>query len=203
MTEISHIFFDVGGVVLTNGWDHMNREEAAQAFGYNFEKSDKIHAEISEDFDAGRIALDDYLEKVVFNKKREFTKEKFVEFMQSRSKPYDSTFEVLEKLCETGKYHLSTLNDESLELNEYRIKKFELNKYFRNFFSSCYLGIKKPDEKIFQKVLGITQANPENCLFIDDRKANTEAAEKCGFQVLHLETVFNLEKNLREINILK
>ncbi len=203
MKEITHIFFDVGGVVLTNGWDHMNREEAAQAFGYDFEESDKIHAKFAADFDEGRIKLDDYLMQVVFYKKREFTKKQFVEFMQSRSQPYETTFKVLEKLCKTGKYDLSTLNDESLELNQFRIKKFDLDKYFKNFFSSCYLGVSKPQKEIFQKVLGITHANPEKCLFIDDRKANAEAAESCGFQVLHLESVFNLENELKELKILQ
>lgn len=202
MAEITHIFFDVGGVVLTNGWDHMNREEAAQAFGYDFEESDKIHAEVAGDFDAGKLKLDEYLKKVVFYEKREFSKKQFIEFMQSRSQPYQTTFDVLDKLCRKNIYHLSTINDESLELNKYRIKKFKLDKYFRNFFSSCYLGVKKPHKEIFEKVLAITNANPAKCLFIDDREANAEAAASCGFQVLPLKSVFNLEKDLEKLKII-
>ncbi len=203
MLEITHIFFDIGGVVLTNGWDHINREKAAEFFGYDYEQSDEIHEQFADEFDSGNLKLDSYLEKVVFYKKRDFTKKSFVEFMKSRSNAYKTTFDVLDKLLEQNNYYLSTLNDESLELNEFRIEKFQLKKYFKNFFSSCYLGVKKPHNKIFQKVLGITQVNPENCLFIDDREKNAEAAKNCGFQVIHLERVYKLEDELRIRGILK
>ncbi len=203
MAKITHIFFDIGGVILTNGWDHMNREEAAQAFNYDYKESDKIHAKLADNFDSGFLTLDEYLEKVVFYKKRDFSKERFIEFMKSRSDAYKTTFEVLDKLREQNNYQLSTLNDKSLELNEFRIKNFELNKYFTNFFSSCYLGISKPNKEIFKKMLGITQLNPENCLFIDDREENAEVAKDCGFQVVYLKRVFELENELKNRKILK
>ena len=52
---------------------------------------------------------------------------------------------------------VATLNNESCELNEHRIKKFKLRELFSIFFTSCYLGVRKPDEKIYQLALGITQ----------------------------------------------
>ncbi|MGI8544196.1 MAG: HAD family hydrolase [Aridibacter sp.] len=203
MPEITHIFFDVGGVVLTNGWDHINREKAAEFFGYDYEESEAIHQKFANDFGTAGLTLDEYLEKILFYKKRKFTKESFVEFMKSCSNAYKTTFDVLDKLIQQNNYYLSTLNDESLELNEFRIEKFHLNKYFRNFFTSCYLGVKKPHQQIFQKVLGITQLNPENCLFIDDREKNAEAAQNCGFQVIYLEKIYKLEDELRNRGILK
>ena len=203
MTKITHLFFDIGGVVLTNGWDHISRERSANYFGYDYAESDEKHYKISETFEKGEISRNDYLDKVIFYKKRDFSKKDIVEFMKSQSVAHQSSLDVLEKLCSQGEYHVSTLNNESLELNLFRMQKFELAKYFTNFFSSCFLGVKKPEAEIFQKVLWITQKSGEQCLFVDDREENIEGAEKCGFQTLHLPKVSELENLLTERKILK
>ncbi len=123
--------------------------------------------------------------------------------MESQSQVYQSSINVLKKLCLQGNYQISALNNESLELNLFRIEKFGLKHYFSNFFSSSFLGVKKPAMPIFQKVLLITQTIGEQCLMIDDRKGNVEGAAKCGFQTLHLAQVNELEKLLREKGILQ
>lgn len=203
MTKITHLFFDIGGVCLSNGWDHVSREKSANLFGYDFAESDKRHYKIAPQFEKGKISRDDYLDEVIFYKKRPFSKNEIIEFMESQSIGHQHSLDVLGKLCSQGNYHISTLNNESLELNEFRIKKFALTKYFTNFFSSCYLQLKKPETEIFQTVLRITQLNGEQCLFIDDREENIESAEKCGFQTIHLPQVEDLEKMLIEKRILK
>jgi putative hydrolase of the HAD superfamily len=116
--------------------------------------------------------------------------------MESQSKAHKSSFEVLEKLRLQHKYTVSAFNNESLELNLYRIEKFKLKRYFSNFFSSCFLGAKKPDLEIYQKVLGITQIRAEHGLLIDDREGNVKTAEECGFQTLHFPEVAGLEEKL-------
>ena len=202
MTKITHLFFDIGGVCLSNGWDRVSREKSANLFGYDFAESDERHTKIRPRFEIGEVSRDDYLDEAIFYKKREFSKNEIIEFMESQSIAHQKSLAVLEKLCSQGNYHLSTLNNESLELNEFRIKKFELSKYFTNFFSSCYLKVKKPEAEIFQTVLRITQKTGENCLFIDDREENIEGAKKCGFQTLHLPQVDDLEKLLMGKGIL-
>lgn len=203
MTKITHLFFDIGGVILTNGWDHISRERSTNYFGYAYEESDEKHYKISEKFETGKISREDYLDEVIFYKKRDFSKKDIIEFMESQSAAHQSSLDVLEKLCSQGEYHVSTLNNESLELNLFRMQKFELTKYFTNFFSSCFLGVKKPEVEIFQKVLWITQKNGEQCLFIDDREENLEGAKKCGFQTLYLPKIGELENLLTERGILK
>ncbi len=203
MTKITHLFFDIGGVCLTNGWDHVSREQSANLFGYDFAESDKKHYNIAAQFEKGDISREDYLDEVIFYKKREFSKKDIIEFMENQSVAYQNSLEVLGKLCSQGNYHISTLNNESLELNEFRIRKFGLANYFTNFFSSCYLKIKKPETDIFQTVLRITHTKGEQCLFIDDREENIEGAKKCGFHTIHLPQVDDLEKLLREKGILK
>lgn len=202
MTKITHLFFDIGGVCLTNGWDHISREKAADFFGYVYRESDERHQKVVEKFETGEISRESYLNEVVFYKKRNFTEKEFIKFMESQSQVHPGSIEVLKKLCSQGNYHVSTLNNESLELNLFRIEKFGLNKYFSNFFSSSFLAVKKPETPIFQKVLWITQTSGKQCLMIDDREENLEGAARCGFQTLHLPEVKDLERKLIERKIL-
>ena len=198
MTKITHLFFDIGGVCLSNGWDHISREQSANFFGYDFAESDEKHYKVAAEFEKGNISRDAYLEEVIFYRKRDFSKNEVVEFMESQSVGHQKSLDALGKICSGGKYHISALNNESLELNEFRIKKFGLSKYFTNFFSSCYLKVKKPETEIFQTVLRIMQKRGDQCLFIDDRLENIESAVKCGFHTLHLPDVGELEKSLTE-----
>jgi len=202
MAKITHLFFDLGGVCLTNGWDHHSREKAAEYFDYDYRESDERHVQISEKFETGQISRRNYLKEIVFFKKRKFTEKDFVGFMESQSKAHKSSFEVLEKLRLQDKYTISAFNNESLELNLYRIEKFKLKRYFSNFFSSCFLGAKKPDSEIFQKVLGITQIRAEQGILIDDREGNITAAAECGFQTVYFPEVVGLEEKLNKKGII-
>jgi len=193
MKEITHIFFDLGGVCLTNAWDHISRENAAEHFAYDVRESEIHHKAVVEKFEIGETSRRDYLNEVIFYKKRNFSEKEFVDFMENQSQAHPKSFEMLDKLCLENKYHLSVLNNESLELNLYRIAKFGLKRYFSNFFSSCFLGVAKPNLEIYRKVLQITQAPASRCLLIDDRQPNAEAAAECGFQILHLPDVAELE----------
>ncbi len=202
MKEITHIFFDLGGVCLTNAWDHTSRENAAEHFGYNFQESEIHHKDAVEKFEIGGTSRSDYLNEVIFYKDRDFSEKQFVDFMENQSQAHPKSFEMLDKLRLENQYYLSVLNNESLELNLYRIEKFGLKRYFSNFFSSCFLGVAKPNLEIYRKVLQITQAPAGRCLLIDDRQPNVEAAEECGFQILHLPDVSELKKKLIEKKII-
>jgi len=201
MAKITHLFFDLGGVCLTNAWDHISRELAAEQFRYDFESSETRHKRLFEDFETGRVSLARYLDQVIFYQARDFSKKEFVDFLKTQSLAHQSSLDIVRKLAAEKKYCLSTLNNESIELNQFRIDNFGLKQYFTNFFSSCFLGLTKPHLEIYKKVLQIMQTAGDQCLFIDDRKNNTDAAAQCGFQVLHLEKVSDLERELtaREI----
>ena len=201
MTKITTLFFDVGGVVLTNGWDHATREKAAQHFHYDYHASEARHQEVAEELECGRMNLKDYLKKAVFFQKRPFTEDDFIRFMENQSQPHPSSMEVLERLAKEGKYLLATVNNESMHLNLYRIRTYKLTRYFQAFFSSCFLGVTKPDCEIFQQALHITQRQGQECLFIDDREENAAAAQQCGIQSVHLPHPQDLAEVLRERGI--
>lgn len=202
MAKITHLFFDLGGVCLTNGWDHHSRRKAAKRFDYDYAESDERHAQIIDKFETGQVSRANYLKETVFFKKRKFTEKEFVHFMESQSTAHRSGFKVLEKLRLQNKYTVSALNNESLELNLFRIEKFKLKRYFSNFFSSCFLHAKKPDAEIFQMVLNITQIRAEQGVLIDDREGNVTAAAECGFQTVHFSEVIGLEEKLNEKGII-
>ena len=202
MSNITTLLFDVGGVILTNGWSHELREKAAQHFGYDYDTIEEQHQRLATPFECGDLNLDDYLSQTVFAESRSFAKADFVRFMEEQSQPHATSLAVLQKLVDQGKYQLAAVNNESMHINLYRIRTFELTRYFSAFFSSCFLGVTKPDCAIFQKTLHILQKSGDECLFIDDREENAVAAQQCGINAVHLPQPENLEKVLRGEGVL-
>lgn len=177
------IFFDIGGVLLTNGWGHQSRRQAADEFQFDFEEMEALHNFIFNVYEIGRITLDEYLDIVVFNKPRVFTREDFKAFMYSRSLELPG---MLQWLLEFKKAHnqikIVSINNEGRELNEYRVKKFQLHKCFDAFISSCEVGMRKPDPGIFRLAMGVVQAAPNECIYFDDRNYLVDAARRLGIR---------------------
>src|SRR5437868_5718065 len=137
-------------------------------------------------FDSGLITLNEYLDRTLFYRSRPFSREEFTAFMFAQSKEYPETRAILDKVTNTQKYFVGAINNEPLELNQYRIEAFDLRRNFLVFFSSCYLHSRKPEETIFRIALEVTQRPPEQCLFIDDRPLNLERPGKLGMNtILH------------------
>ncbi len=201
MTAITTLFWDVGGVLLTNGWPTESRRLACEHFGLKGEEFEKRHESVVAAFETGRVGLDEYLERTLFYTSRAFSRSDFKNFMLDQSKPYPETLDLVGRVARSKNYLLCTLNNESLELNLFRIGKFELRRYFAAFFSSCFLGTRKPDEPIYRKALEITQRAPEECLFIDDRPANLEPAAELGVGTIHYQDPPKLRRELSRFGI--
>jgi putative hydrolase of the HAD superfamily len=197
MTEITTLFWDVGGVLLTNGWDRRGRQQTAQKFHLDWEDFEDRHELIAGRFETGKLSFDRYLDRTVFYRERNFGKDVFKAYVFSLSQPIDGTLEVLGKVAHSGRYLLATLNNESREINLYRIGHFGLRKYFSFFMSSCFLGVKKPDDEMFRLALDLTQREPEECIFIDDRELNLECAARLRLRTLHFRNAAQIEKDLR------
>jgi putative hydrolase of the HAD superfamily len=184
MHETPTLFFDVGGVLLTNGWDTAARKQAAERFGLDYPEFQTRHEMLKTAFETGRIDLDTYVKRAIFHKPRSFTAEDFKRFMYGVSVVLGETLEFVRALSQTGKYRLYTLNNESRELHEHRVRTFGMEPIFRGFLASCYLGQAKPDEDIYLNALGIAACRSERALFIDDREMNVEAAEALGLNAV-------------------
>ncbi|HEX8880852.1 MAG TPA: HAD-IA family hydrolase [Candidatus Acidoferrum sp.] len=186
MPKITTLFCDIGGVVLTNGWDRGSRKEASAAFHLDWEEFQDRHDLSFPAFDSGQISLNEYLDRTLFYRTRPFSREEFTAFMFAQSKEYPDTRAVLDKVTKTQKYFVGAINNEPLELNQYRIEAFDLRRNFLVFFSSCYVHARKPEQTIFRVALEVTQRAPEQCLFIDDRPLNLEGPRKLGMNtILH------------------
>jgi putative hydrolase of the HAD superfamily len=198
---ITHVFFDIGGVLGTNGWDREQRVRAIEHFALDPEFEAR-HDELAGDWEIGRLTLDEYMESAVFFTPRAFTPEEFREFMFSQSEPYPDTVAVARRLTARGDALLMTLNNESSELNLHRIETFGLRDIFSAFFSSCWLGVRKPSRTIFDRALNIAQVSPENVLFIDDREQNLVPARALGFQTHHYTGALPLARELTDRQLL-
>ena len=182
MPKIRALFWDVGGVLLNNAWDHDERNLAIEHFHLDKAEFESRHKELVNPFEEGRISLEDYLKQAVFYMPRSFSVQDFQRFMFSLSKAKSETLELARGLA--GKYPMATINNESRELNHYRIETFTLADYFGLFVSSCFVGIRKPDERIYRVALDLTQRVAEECCFIDDREVNVDAARKVGMHAI-------------------
>jgi putative hydrolase of the HAD superfamily len=201
LTGITTLFWDIGGVVLTNGWDRKARRQAAEAFDLDWDELQDRHDLSFPAFDTGHITLDQYLDRTLFYRPRLFTREEFTAFMFAQSQEYPESRAILTKVACTGKYFIAAINNEPLELNQYRIEAFNLRKEFQVFFSSCYVYARKPDETIFRIALSVTQRSPERCVFIDDRSINLENPRRLGMNVIHYQGASKLLADLQLLGI--
>ena len=195
------LFFDIGGVLLTNGWDRTERTAAAEKFKLDWKEFEDRHELVLHAFEVGEMSLDEYLDRVIFYCPRTFSREEFADYIRAQSKELPGTMDVLRRLAQPKKYLISSLNNESRDMNAYRIEKFGLRRYFDVFLSSCYLGIRKPDEGIYRRALDITQRKPEECLFIDDRALNLECARELGMRTIQFKDAEQLETELGKLKI--
>jgi putative hydrolase of the HAD superfamily len=201
VAEPTVLFFDVGGVVLSNGWDRKARDRAIQEFGLDAEEFDSRHEMVVHAWEMGQITLDDYLRRTVFYRSRPFTREEFESFIFSQSHEKSEALALVKRYAAARRWLMGTVNNESVELNEFRIKKFKLREAFSIFLSSCYLGVRKPDEKIYQLALGITQRSPAESVVIDDRNINVEAAARLGVHVIHYQNPEQLAAELGRLGV--
>ncbi|MFZ0815514.1 MAG: HAD family phosphatase [Candidatus Sulfotelmatobacter sp.] len=201
MSEIHAIFWDVGGVLLTNAWDHNERDAALEHFHLDEEEFHSRHEMVVSSFERGEITLDEYLGRTVFYDKRSFTRDEFRDYMFSLSQPMPEVLAFARALADSGKYFMGTINNESRELNLQRIEKFGLRNIFRLFISSCFVGLRKPESGIYRMAIEITQINPEACCFIDDRAANLEGAAKLGMRTIQMQTLEQLRGELEKLGV--
>ena len=198
--EVQVVFFDVGGVLLSNGWGHKSRQEAAKVFGLNYEELDVLHTFIYNVYEIGRISLDDYLDTVVFTQPRDFTIKEFKDFMFAQSKELPDMLQWLIKWKQGCGFRIISINNEGRELNDYRIQKFGLHRCFDAFISSGEVGMRKPDPGIYRLAMGIAQVNPGNCVYFDDRPMLVHEAQKLGIHSFHhqnFETTKKISKRLK------
>ena len=201
MPEISLLLWDVGGVLLSNAWDGSVRTAAATHFGLDATDFERRHEAVVEAFESGRLDGEDYLARTVFYQPRTFTPMEFQQFMCAQSRPHAAALATARSLRQGGKYVMAALNNESRELNEYRIRTFGLNDVFHVYFSSCYTGHRKPEAAAYRSALTLAQRTPEETLFLDDRPENIAAAARLGLRTLEVRDPDRLREELAQVGV--
>jgi putative hydrolase of the HAD superfamily len=193
---IQLVLFDIGGVLGTNGWDREQRAAAVERFALDADDFQYRHEETVGALEAGMIDLHEYLDVTVFSSPRDFSRDDFKSFMFEQSKPWPDSIAVARSLAESG-VRLATLNNEGEALNVHRIQKFGLCDIFPVFFTSCWLGVRKPTQAIYTRVLGMTQTDPARTVFVDDRAQNLSPAAALGMKTIHFQSAEQLRTDLR------
>jgi putative hydrolase of the HAD superfamily len=181
------LFVDVGGVLLTNGWDHHARRRAAKNFKLAWPEMEERHRLTFETHEEGKLTFEEYLSQVVFYEKRSFTRAQFRQFMFTQSKPYPDMLELVARLKARYGLRVAVVSNESRELNAYRIRKFKLDSFVDSFISSCFVHIRKPDPDIFRLALDIAQTPARHVLYLENTPMFVEIAEGLGIRsILHV-----------------
>jgi putative hydrolase of the HAD superfamily len=203
VADLKILFFDVGGILLSNGWGHEAREEAAKRFNLDYDEVNALHNFIFNVYEIGSITLDEYLDTVIFNHPRDFVREDFKDFIYSTSVELPMLQFLKEWKKDCG-FRIISVNNEGKELNDYRVRKFKLHECFDAFVSSCEVKMRKPDPGIWQLAMGIAQASPQQCVYFDDRKMFVDTAQKLGirsFQHTSLESTKKILETLKKENL--
>ena len=183
---ISVLFLDIGGVLLTDGWDHHARRRAAKAFQLDFAEMDARHHLVFDTYELGKLTLKEYLSRVVFHQKRPFTHAQFWKFMTEQSKPFPPMIELIRQLKTRHKLKIAVVSNEGRELNSYRIEKFKLAGFVDFFISSCFVHLHKPDADIFRLALDLAQTPARQVVYIDNTAMFVQVAEGLGIRgILH------------------
>jgi putative hydrolase of the HAD superfamily len=200
--SITALFLDVGGVLLTNGWDREARKRAVAHFNLDKDETDDRHNLTFDTYESGKLTLDEYLNRVVFYKDRSFSKDDFRAFMFEQSHAYQDTIDFFMELKTKYRLKVIAVNNEGKELNEYRIHKFKLGHLFDAFVSSCYVHFRKPDADLFLNASQVSQKRPAEIIYVDDRLMFVEVACGLGFHGLHYTGLEDAKKQLARFGLI-
>jgi putative hydrolase of the HAD superfamily len=186
IAPITTLFLDIGGVLLTDGWDHHARKRAAMNFKLKWAETEARHHLTFEIYEEGKLTLDEYLDLVVFHQKRPFSRAEFRRFMFAQSKPYTKMIELVAQLKVRHGLKTAAVSNEGRELNAYRIRKFKLDGIVDSFISSSFVHVRKPDTDIFRLALDIAQTPARHVLYIENTPMFVQVAEGLGIRsILH------------------
>jgi putative hydrolase of the HAD superfamily len=179
---VTSLFLDIGGVLLTNGWDRNARAAAAKNFGLDLDELSDRHRMTFDTYESGKLDLEEYLTRTVFYDNRSFTREEFRQFMFEQSDAYPDMLQLIRDLKAKYKLKIAVVNNEGRELNQHRIERFKLNDFVDFFISSCFVHFRKPDADIWKVALDIAQVPIEQVVYIDDRPMFVQVAEGLGIR---------------------
>jgi len=200
-SPITTLFLDIGGVLLTNGWDNNIRKNAADKFGLDFEEMNERHHLTFDTYEEGKLSLDEYLDRIVFYQERSFSRNEFRAFMYAQSQPFQEMIELMRGLKAQYGLQVAAVSNEGRELTVYRVQQFKLGSFIDFFISSCFVHYRKPDADMFRIALDIAQVNPQQVVYIDDRPMFVEVAQTLEIQGIIHKSYETTQKALEKMGL--
>ena len=201
VNNITTLFLDIGGVLLSNGWGKDFRQKAADEFHLDKAEMEERHSIMFVTYEEGRITLDEYLNRVIFYKKRDFTLNEFRDFMFSLTTPYEEMIALIKKIKQQYGLKIVAVSNEARELNAYRIHTYKLNSFIDFFVSSCYVHIRKPDAEIFKLALDLAQVPENEVVYIDDIQMFVDVAKDLNIRSIHHTDYLSTSKALADLGL--
>ena len=199
--KVNTLFLDIGGVILTNGWDRNARHKAVEKFKLDEDELNERHHLTFDTYESGKLSLDEYLNRVIFYEKRKFSRAKFKDFMFGQSRLLPDMLDFLKKLKKKNNLKVTAVSNEGRELTEYRIKEFKLFELFDAFVASSFIHLRKPDSDIYKYALDISQVSASNVAYLDDRHMFVEVAGTLGIKGIHHTGYESSKKELKKLGL--
>jgi putative hydrolase of the HAD superfamily len=200
-SPITTLFLDIGGVLLTNGWDHNIRTRTADQFGLDYDEMNERHHLTFDTYEEGKLSLDEYLNRVVFYQERSFSREDFKSYMYAQSQPFPQMIELMRGLKTQHGLEIAAVSNEGRELTVYRVGQFKLGTFIDFFVSSCFVHYRKPDADMYRIALDIAQVRPEQVAYIDDRAMFVEVAQGLGIRGIVHKSYESTQKTLETLGL--
>jgi putative hydrolase of the HAD superfamily len=184
---ITHLFTDLGGVLLTNGWDRALRHRTAEHFGLDaaeIAEMDERHHLTYDTYESGKMGLGAYLDRVLFFAPRRFNREEVIDFVLGEARAFPEMIDLVCRLKARHGFKVAVVSNEGRELTVDRIRRFSLDKFADFFVVSCFVHFRKPDEDIFRVALDIANADPARVVYLEDRPMFVEVAASLGMHAI-------------------
>ena len=203
--EIKHIFFDLDHTL----WDfeknsNLTFEQLFKTHKIQLELNDFLSTYSPINFDYWKLYREEKIskEKLRYGRLKDsfdalhyavnddlihLLSEEYINVLPSNNYLFDGTIELLEYLH--PKYELHIITNGFEEVQDLKLEKSGIKKYFDKIITSESVGVKKPNPKVFEFALEKALAKPENSIMVGDNlEADIMGAINCGISSIH----FNL-----------
>lgn len=189
MGLVKALLLDIGGVLMTNGWDRVLRKKTAETFGIDYNEMTSRHHLIFDTYETGKLTFDEYLKRIMFFEERSFTPKEVKEFIFNAVKPYEDVIQYIREIKEKHRLKIGVVSNEGRELAVDRISRFDLPSFVDFFIVSSFVHFRKPDADIYRLAIDVVQVPPSNIVYIDDRALLIEVGKGLGLQGIHHTTL--------------
>jgi putative hydrolase of the HAD superfamily len=202
-TRINTIIFDFG-YVLSLPPQTSDYQRLAGLAGIDGMPFEEIYWGQRADYDRGIIDGPAYWRRIAETAGREFTPAQIDSLIAADIAIWMRANPVMMEWVRALKSHglkIVVLSNMPIEISRY-MRQYA--PWFRGFDYVCFsaeVQLAKPEAAIFHACLKVVRSRPEECLFIDDRAENVEAARALGMQALKFESVQELAAEVQPFNL--